>query len=366
MNFDINLILVPVTLIFLLVWLVDKFALRQHRAVKVSDQRVKLAQTQLSARQAALKNTLAQHRITVAADDFVPTASTPSDIQEAHQAHQAAKRELLLAKADKDASHENVLVRWAYEFLPILLVIVLVRAFVIEPFNIPSSSMVPTLHTGDFIIVNKASYGLRLPLTHTKILDTGSPERGDVVVFRYPVQPNMYYIKRVIGLPNDTISFKDGVLSVNGETVATEKTTHQMGDEFIAKLLPAQIDSHVFSDEERSRFGHEEEKFAHYYQENLGSHQYLVRYLGDINSAAGGKFLQENAPEVITSEGREWTVRVPEGRYFVLGDNRDSSQDSRYWGFVPEANLSGKATYIWMHKDAGFKLPSFDRAGAIN
>lgn len=98
----------------------------------------------------------------------------------------------------------------------------------------------------------------------------------------------------------------------------------------------------------------------------MGNHQYLVRYLGDINASLGGTFLQQNSPELIASEGREWTIRVPEGQYFVMGDNRDSSQDSRYWGFVPEANLSGKATYIWMHKDTGLKLPSFDRMGAID
>lgn len=366
MEFDINLVLVPVTLVLLAVWLLDKFALKQHGAVKAANAQAVLANKQLELDKKSLQNALAEHNIATNVDEFFVSDGTPQAVKEAHQAYQVAKREAFLAKANQEAGRENVLVRWSYEFLPILLVIVLVRSFVIEPFNIPSSSMVPTLHTGDFIIVNKSSYGLRLPLTHTKILDTGSPERGDVAVFRYPVQPNMYYIKRVIGLPNDTITYQDGVLSVNGEPVATEKTTHHIDDSLLNVLFPKQIQNHVLTDEERAKFGHEEEKFAHYYQETLGDHQYHVRYLGDLNASAGGQFLQANAPEVIASGGRQWTVKVPEGQYFVMGDNRDSSQDSRYWGFVPEENLSGKATYIWMHKDAGFKMPSFSRVGAID
>ncbi|WP_323841873.1 MULTISPECIES: signal peptidase I [unclassified Moraxella] len=366
MDFDINLILVPVTLVFLLVWLVDKFMLKQHGAAKAIDDRAKFVQNQLALSKKTLQDVLNQQGIVTDADDFMPNENASQDVIKAHQSYQIAKRDALLIKADQEVVGENALVRWAYEFLPILLAIVVVRSFIIEPFSIPSSSMVPSLHTGDFIIVNKASYGLRLPLIHTKILDTGTPKHGDVAVFRYPAQPNIYYIKRVIGLPNDTVSYKNGVLSINGEVVATEKTTHQMNEQFIAKLLPARINNHTFTDEERIRFGHEEEQYAHYYQEKLGNHQYLVRYLGDINASLGGTFLQQNSPELIASEGREWTIRVPEGQYFVMGDNRDSSQDSRYWGFVPEANLSGKATYIWMHKDAGLKLPSFDRMGAID
>ncbi|MCL1623507.1 signal peptidase I [Moraxella sp. Tifton1] len=366
MNFDINLILVPITLVFLLVWLVDKVALKKQHNAKLADKKVQLAHNQLSSSQDALKDVLRDHQITTDIDNFKPSDDTPQSVQECYQRYHLAKQNLASAKIDQEAYGGNFLIRWSYEFLPILVVIVLVRSFIVEPFNIPSSSMVPTLYTGDFIVVNKSSYGLRLPLTHTKILDLGSPKRGDVAVFRYPMQPKIYYIKRVIGLPNDTVAYKDGVLSINGQAVATQKTAYHMNEEFISKLLPARIEGRALSDEERTKFGQREETFAHYYQETLGDHQYRVRYLGNLNTSQDGQFLQQNAPEVITSQGREWAIVVPEGHYFVMGDNRDDSKDSRYWGFVPEENLSGKATYIWMHKDAGFKLPSFNRMGAID
>lgn len=366
MEFDINVVLVPATLVLLIVWLVDTFCLKQHRVAKVANQNLVATQKQLKLSETSLRSILQKNQLTDDVDALVMTDDTPHEVKQAHQAYQTAKRDATLAKLNQETTNENVLVRWAYEFLPILLFIILVRSFVIEPFNIPSSSMVPTLYTGDFIVVNKASYGLRLPLTHTKILDTGNPKRGDVVVFRYPLNPKTYYIKRVIGLPGDTVSYQDGVLSINGKMVETAKADYTMPPSLMQKLLPAQLDNHVFTDDERTKFGHEEESYARYYQENLDSHQYRVRYLGDLNASAGGQFLQENAPEVIASQGKQWTIRVPDGHYFALGDNRDSSQDSRYWGFIPEANLSGKATYIWMHKDAGFKLPSFERAGAID
>lgn len=367
MEFDINLVLVPATIVLLLVWLLDKFALKQHRAIKLAQVKALQAERQLTKSQQALQNELKAQGITSTADDFLVTENTPQTLKEAQQKYQIAKRDVAIAKAEQEGSRENFLVRWAYEFLPILLVIVVVRSFIIEPFNIPSSSMVPTLHTGDFIIVNKASYGLRLPITHTKILETGAPERGDVAVFRYPVEPSMYYIKRVIGLPGDTVAYQDGVLSINGEALPTQKISHDMEQSLVDKIFPQQIQGRAFSDEERADYGRKEENYAHYYQETLGVHQYKVRYLGDLNASAAGAFLQQHAPEVVTSQGTQWRIQVPEGQYFVMGDNRDSSQDSRYWGFVPEENLSGKATYIWMHKDAGFfKIPSFDRAGAID
>ncbi|WP_432481269.1 signal peptidase I [Moraxella sp. ZY200743] len=366
MNFDINLILVPVTIVFLLVWLVDKFVLKQHQVIKLSDKKLRQVQKQLNEAKQVLHGRLKEHGLSDDIDVLVPTQTTPHEVMQAHNSYQRAKQELLLAQVDKEGQSENFLVRWAYEFLPILLLIVIVRSFVIEPFTIPSSSMVPTLHTGDFVVVDKSSYGLRLPVTHTKILNTGSPERGDVAVFRYPLEPNMYYIKRVIGLPGDTVSYKDGNLSVNGEQVATKKVEHGIDDELLNILMPKQIQNYVLSDDERARLGREEEKFAHYYQESLGEHRYLVRYLGDLNSSSQGDFLKEVAPEVIASEGKEWSIQVPANQYFVLGDNRDSSKDSRYWGFVPEENLSGKATYIWMHKKPGLNLPSFSRVGAID
>lgn len=322
MDFDINLVLVPITLVFLVVFLVDKFALKQHHAVVAHEKAVKNAE----------KN----------AD------------------------EVAIATLKGNPPSENFLVRWAYEFLPVLLVIVLVRSFVVEPFNIPSSSMVPTLHTGDFVLVDKTAYGLRLPLTHTKILDTGAPEHGDVAVFRVPTDNKTYFIKRIIGLPGDTVSFADGKLSINGEVVATNPSKYDMTPEFASQLLPQVIDGEKISDADRAEYGKMEESHAFYMTENLGKHSYQTRYLTGATTMSRAEFIQKNSAAAAESQGATWAITVPQGQYFVMGDNRDRSDDGRFWGFVPEANLAGKATYIWMHKESGFKLPSFDRVGKID
>ncbi|MFC0821031.1 signal peptidase I [Moraxella marmotae] len=364
MNFDINLIIIPITLLFLVVWLVDKFALKQHRAIKHYAKQARAAESQLAADKAVLEKALSAHQITTPADAFAPNDETPSNIKAAHQDFLASRSRLVALKGNPPK--QTALVRYSYEFLPVLAVIVLLRAFVVEPFNIPSSSMVPTLYTGDFIAVNKSAYGLRLPLIHTKILDTGSPERGDVAVFRYPLNDNVYFIKRIIGLPGDTVSFDKGVLSINGEAVPTSPTTYQMAKPLVEKMLPAVIDGQALSDADRAAMGREEERFAHYQSENLGKHTYTTRYVGEINASAAAPFLQQNSPLLLESGGEKWSITVPQGQYFVMGDNRDRSDDGRFWGFVPEANLSGKATYIWMHKEPGLHLPSFERNGAID
>ncbi|MDO4896566.1 MAG: signal peptidase I [Moraxella sp.] len=368
MEFDINIILVPVTLVFLLVYLADKFWLKQHQAVKQQNRQIAWAKTHLDKSEKEFKALLERLGHDQSPDEFIANEHTPSMLISANQTYIEAKRQLINVQGgvENKTIKENALVRWAYEYLPILLVIVLVRSFVIEPFNIPSSSMVPTLYTGDFIVVNKASYGLRLPITHTKILNTGSPKHGDVAVFRYPLNEKRYYIKRVIGLPNDTVSYNNGVLSINGQPVATDSVDYQMSDKLNAKLVPEFIENYHLSDDERARYGAEEEKHAHYYREKLGEHDYVVRYLGDLNSASMAEFLLQNSPQTATSGGTQWQITVPDGQYFVMGDNRDRSEDGRFWGFVPEENLAGRATYIWMHKEAGFKLPSFGRAGAID
>lgn len=371
MEFDINLILVPVTLVLLVAYLADKFVLKQHKLVAKQTKLISHAQTHLEQVEKEFKATLVRFGHDEAPAEFIGNEHTPEMLKEQSLAYHEARR--TLAEAQKQAGMnvgepavEPKLVQWAYEYLPILLIIVLVRSFVIEPFNIPSSSMVPSLYTGDFIIVNKASYGLRLPITHTKILNTGSPKHGDVVVFRYPENPKRYYIKRMIGLPGDTVAFANGVLSINGQAVNTTPVNYQMTDKLNAKLMPAVIENHRLSDEERARYGIEEEKHAHYYRETLGEHEYVVRYLGDLNSASIAPFLLKNSPQTATSGGTAWQITVPSGQYFVMGDNRDRSEDGRFWGFVPESHLAGRATYIWMHKEAGLNLPSFGRAGAID
>lgn len=207
----------------------------------------------------------------------------------------------------------TTLVDYSRSFFPVLLFVLVIRSFVFEPFRIPSGSMRPTLLEGDYIFVTKYSYGLRLPVTNTKILETGEPERGDVVVFRLPSNPSINYIKRVVGLPGDTIVYRNHDLYVNGELVAKR---------------PAPDGPETFDREP--------------YVESLGGHEH-------------GILLSDGSLE------GEW--RVPEGRYFMMGDNRDNSQDSRVIGTVPEANLVGKAVRIWMHMD-GLEWPDWSRIGA--
>ncbi len=202
---------------------------------------------------------------------------------------------------------------------PIFAVVLIVRGFLVEPFQIPSGSMLPTLEAGDFILVNKFSYGLRLPLGHQKFLDLGSPERGDVIVFRYPEDPSIDYIKRVIGIPGDKIRYQNKQLFINGEPVP---------------LMP--LDTY----EKNRAFVELEEKLGELTHHILLSKNY------------------NNMSQVIE-------VEVPEGKYFALGDNRDNSRDSRYWGFVPDENLKGRAFLIWLHKAEGEWPSQWSRIGTI-
>ncbi|WP_136248505.1 signal peptidase I [Halomonas borealis] len=209
------------------------------------------------------------------------------------------------------APKEPWLVDYARSFFPVLLVVLVLRSFVVEPFQIPSGSMRPTLEVGDFILVNKFTYGLRLPVLDTEIVDVGEPERGDVMVFRFPSDPSVDFIKRVIGLPGDRIRYEGKQLFVNGEPVAKS-------------LLE---DDAVAAPGERLL------------EEQLGEVMHPVY----------------NNPRDPGPQMRE--ITVPPGHYFMMGDNRDHSNDSRYWGFVPEDNIVGKAFAVWMHWDGG--LPSF-------
>ncbi len=300
MDFDFNLILVPLTIGLGIVWLLDKLALKQRKT--------------------------------------------------------------------RGRGQESLLVRWAYDFFPVLAVVLVVRSFLVEPFNIPSSSMVPTLYTGDFIAVNKYAYGVRLPLTYNKVVDIGEPEHGDVVVFRYPENPSIYYIKRLIGLPGDTVSYSQGTISINDVPVDTTPIDFDANAELTSQLyLPGQMGpGQVLTEESAAAMGQQEEDAAKYFQETQGDNQHLVRYLDGMNSAQYAPFLQQQSPEVVDSEGTEWRIEVPEGQYFVMGDNRDRSADGRFWGFVPDENLAGKAVYIWMHKPPGLNLPTFERNGTID
>ncbi len=212
---------------------------------------------------------------------------------------------------DEKLTGRQTLVEYSRSFFPVLLFVLVVRSFLFEPFRIPSGSMMPTLLRGDFIFVQKFAYGLRLPVLETKVIDTGLPERGDVVVFRLPDNPSINYIKRVVGLPGDTVVYERHRLIINGE------------------LVP--LDDSEYAEPQR-------------YSEQLGErgHDILIQ---DPSSDRG-----------------DAAYTVPEGHYFVLGDNRDNSQDSRFIGAIPEQNLVGKAVRIWLHVD-GWNWPRWDRIG---
>jgi len=218
---------------------------------------------------------------------------------------------------------EPLLVEYSRSFFPVLLVVLLLRSFVAEPFRIPSGSMMPTLVVGDFILVNKFAYGIRLPVLRTKVLPVGEPKRGDVVVFKYPQQPEVDYIKRIIGLPGDRVRYENKQLFINGEPMPQTALGNYPGDGPQGRMLGARM-----------------------LEENLQGvvHAILQR------------------PE---AEGPEGEVVVPAGHYFVMGDNRDNSNDSRYWGFVPEANLVGRAMLIWMHFDGEAMRVDFGRIGTV-
>ena len=276
---------------------------------------------------------------------------------------------VLKQKQSKGLEKSTAPVRWAYDFFPILAIVLVVRSFLIEPFNIPSSSMVPTLYTGDFIAVNKYAYGIRLPLVNTKVLDLGAPQHGDVVVFRFPLNPKQYYIKRVIGVGGDTVSFNNGQLSINGKAIATTPANFTPDPKMTAQLYPPgkTETGELVTAEQAAQLGNQEEQTARYLQESPSSnHQHLVRYLGDKNWFQYASFLQQASPQLMASQGQQWQLTVPEGHYFVMGDNRDRSADGRFWGFVPDQNLAGKAVYVWTHKASGLSLPTFNRNGAIH
>ncbi len=215
-------------------------------------------------------------------------------------------------------AREPVVVEYARSFFPVLFIVFVLRSFLVEPFQIPSSSMVPTLQVGDYILVNKFTYGIRLPVTRTKVVNINEPRRGDVMVFFPPHMNQTYYIKRVVGLPGDTVTYRNKRLYVNGEAVSREELAVVPG--------PGA----------RYRLGVEE----------LGESRHMMQ----VDDA--------RVP-------RDFTVVVKPGHYFMMGDNRDNSSDSRVWGQVPEKDIVGKAFAVWMHWDSFLSIPSFDRVGLI-
>ncbi|QDD91416.1 signal peptidase I [Pseudomonas oryzihabitans] len=227
---------------------------------------------------------------------------------------------------------EPALVEYGKSFFPVLAIVLILRSFLVEPFQIPSGSMIPTLEVGDFILVNKFAYGIRLPVADLKVIPVGDPQRGDVMVFRYPSDPSVNYIKRVIGIPGDTVRYtSDKQLYINGELVPRQLVGEEPGSLGSVKL----------------------------YREQLGKAQHLIR-------------LEDSR---YSGPTREW--KVPAGHYFMMGDNRDNSNDSRYWddpsiskdlqGMVPDRNIVGKAFAIWLSwpEPKLQHMPTLSRVGII-
>jgi signal peptidase I len=258
---------------------------------------------------------------------------------------QAAQRRAELAKmgieqvdTDLRESREKLLMQpwwldWTAGLFPVIVVVFVLRSFLFEPFKIPSGSMIPTLHIGDLILVNKFHYGIRLPVANTKLTEGTPVQRGDVMVFRYPPKPSVDYIKRVVGLPGDEVAYLNKSLTINGQAVPTE-------------VLPD------FFDESTMRY-HKQRR------ETLGAKPHQTLQDDDRPAFVPG------ADQFPGRENCRYTVegvtcKVPAGHYFMMGDNRDNSLDSRFFGFVPDANIVGKAFFVWMNFGNLKRIGAFD------
>ena len=222
---------------------------------------------------------------------------------------------------------------WTAGLFPVIIIVFLLRSFLFEPFKIPSGSMIPTLLVNDLILVNKFHYGVRLPVINLKVLDNHSPERGDVMVFRYPPKPSLDYIKRVVGIPGDEVAYLNKKLTINGKPLP--KTA-----------LPDFFDADSM-------------RYAKQFEEINGERKYRLLNDDDRPSFIAGADNFPNRDNCrYSTEGV--VCKVPEGQYFMMGDNRDNSLDSRYWGFVPEQNIVGKAFFVWMNFGNLKRIGSFD------
>ena len=222
---------------------------------------------------------------------------------------------------------------WTAGLFPVILAVFVLRSFLFEPFKIPSGSMIPTLLVGDLILVNKFTYGIRLPVINTKLTEGTAPKRGDVMVFRYPPKPSLDYIKRVVGVPGDEVAYLDKQLTVNGKPVPKRPVPD-------------------FFDEEGMQYYKQ-------FEEVLGGTRYRI-----LNDDSRPAFIPgaENFPlrDNCRYSVEGVTCKVPEGHYFMMGDNRDNSLDSRYWGFVPDRNIVGRAFFIWMNFGSFKRIGSFE------
>ncbi len=300
---DFALLLFLLTLVSFAYWLAERFYFRPHRLQAA----------------AAVERAFAERRTLLAKDgkDAAALAKVDTDLAEA--------RGKVLA--------QPWWLDWTAGLFPVILAVFLLRSFIAEPFKIPSGSMMPTLEVGDLILVNKYDYGIRLPVIDRKVVAIGDPKRGDVIVFRVPTDENVDYIKRVVGLPGDEVAYLNKRLTINGKPVEEAP-------------LPDYYDPETL-------------RYVRQFREQLGDMSHRILNNPDAPAAidANGNFpFGENCR--YTVEGV--TCRVPAGHYFVMGDNRDNSLDSRYWGFVPDRNIVGRAFFVWMN------FGDFKRIGALH
>ena len=272
---------------------------------------------------------------------FLPQRQAAAARLEAETASRRAELQRMgIEKVDTDTreAQQKLLMQpwwldWTAGLFPVIVTVFLLRSFLFEPFKIPSGSMIPTLQIGDLILVNKFHYGVRLPVVNTKVTAGTPVQRGDVMVFRYPPKPSVDYIKRVVGIPGDEVAYLNKKLTINGQPVASE-------------ALPEYFDESVMR-----YFRHERESLPG------KTHQIIIdnerpAFIAGADEFPGRENCRYSVEGVV--------CKVPEGQYFMMGDNRDNSLDSRYWGFVPDKNIVGKAFFVWMNFGNFKRIGSFD------